>query len=113
MRQNAQSMNVHIQRIPNDSEGWSPLLVPEEQRIELLVSSELLDADMDRLKRELWDRAGIKCELTPRMTKDLSRLPSITLRVTDMTVDMWLNWICKLGDWKYEFKNGTVVLDQP
>lgn len=114
IKQEAESMDVRIVPLPATANGWSPLLVPVERRKYLHISADLIDTDPEKLKRDVWELTGLRCEFSQPMQKQiLTGYPAnINLRVTDMSAELWILWVCRLGNWKCEFKGDKVLIDE-
>ena len=109
IRDEAKSLDFLVAPIPSAPEGWSPQLVPVYRRSQLHVTCDLIDCDAERLKRTVMELSGLQVEYAP--TLNMSAVPNINLRVTDMSTDLWLLWNCKLMDLKFHYEQDKVIIE--
>jgi len=79
-------------------ECWVPTFLPVAERHQLKVSFEAVDEPLVDLLKWLSEMTGLTYELEKDVDK--ANLPSINLRVTEMSAQLAIGWVCRLADLK-------------
>ncbi len=112
IKQQAESLDVHIVKIPDTPDGWTPLLVPVDRRMQLEVYCGLDDIDLQRLKTRIQDLTGLECVFSERLeAKRLTISTTLDLSGPPMIADRWLHFICGSFDMNFEIRSGKLYFD--
>jgi len=88
-----------------------PTIAEVRKKLERKVTFEFVDTPLDEALTFLSQLVGVKMTLDPKVAA--SAKTKINLRVTDMTVDLALQWVLKLADLDYLIADGAVVVWKP
>ncbi|MCY3021564.1 MAG: hypothetical protein NTW87_21325 [Planctomycetota bacterium] len=84
---------------PGALKDWGPSLLPFARRLKCRVSFEFVDVPLDKAAGCVGEWAGLN--VTVDEAAIAGGAPAINLRVSDMSADLALEWICKLADLEY------------
>ena len=76
------------------------------------VSFELVDTPLSETIQFLMTMMKLKMILDPRAVEERGDTP-INLKVTDMSLELALDWILRLADLDYTFKDGAIFISTP
>jgi len=104
---------------PTAPEAKKPAPAPAEDphnaeartKLQRKVTFEFVDTPLEEAVAFLRSLAGVKMTLAPEVAQDAKT--SINLRVTDMSMDLALEWILKLADLDYRIVDGAILIAKP
>ncbi|MCY3020317.1 MAG: hypothetical protein NTW87_14965 [Planctomycetota bacterium] len=88
-------------------EAWKAEIA---KKLEGKVSFEFVDTPLEEALSFLNSVTKVKIVIDPRAAADGANKTPINLKVKDMSVKLALEWICKLGNLKYELQNQAVFV---
>jgi hypothetical protein len=84
--------------LPAEVADWKPDKLPFDKKLKCVVTFEFVDMPLADALKQFKAMCGLTAELDPAVND----APSINLRVTAMSADLSLEWVCKLADLEYK-----------
>jgi hypothetical protein len=96
------------------SGAWDPRLLPFEHQVKAKISFELVDIPLSDIVTQYKAMCGLTLDLDPKI-REPQDMPALNLRVTDMSADLALSWVCRLMEVEFtvDSVNRKILIHKP
>ncbi|MGD0091102.1 MAG: STN domain-containing protein [Planctomycetota bacterium] len=92
--------------------GEDPTAAEVRKKLERKVTFEFVDTPLEEGINFIRSLADVKVVYDPQIA-EAAKKATVNLRVTDMTMELALQWILKLADLDYKISDGAIVICMP